>query len=276
MKTFRFLALLACLTFAAMPVTAQPVPALPSEVQGDVVFLEGSDLETALGNAIAEATDQLGSGESAGNVIRSPALLTILYGLLGSVVTFFGTNGFKLSGNWLRGRKTQLMAAALSVLTAGAGGYFGLSEAAGVTGIEGALLAALAALGSYVVAVGAHERNRYQETGLRKPERKAGAMVADTVLEGLVLAAKVLLLPFNLGEPLIRSMYQTHGAKVVKDMIDQQRALSLAEIEADQDRWKAENPMSEEELEAAKKRLKLRQPRVAEVPDRDPLTEGSQ
>ncbi len=216
---------------------AQPTGA---PMTGDVTIVDGTDLEQILGQVVDETTQQLGSGASIGTVFASPAFLTLLFGLLGAVVTLFTTDGLKLSSSWIRGRKTQLIAAIISLLSAGVGGYFGLANVAGVSGVEGALLAALSALGSFGVAVGAHEKSRYAETGLRKPQRKAGAVVADTVLEGLVLAGKVLPPPFQLAPELIRGLYAAHGYKFVKDLIDRQRALSEAELKDAGDAWEKE------------------------------------
>ncbi len=170
-------------------------------------------------------------------MFSSPAFITTLFGLLGGLVTFFGTNGLKLSSSWLKGRKTQLVAGLISALTAGVGGYFGLAETTGVNGIEGALLAALSTLGALGIAVGAHEKNRYQETGLRKPERKAGIAIADTALKNLIYAGKMLPPPFNLAAGAVKEIYDKHGYEYVKNLIDARRALTEQELAAAGDAW---------------------------------------
>ena len=132
--------------------------------------------EAGIEALIRQTTGQLQSGASAGAVFSSPAFLTVLFGLLGSLVTYFSTNGLKLSSSWLKGNRTRVLAGLISVVSAGGAAYFGLSEVAGAGTLERVLLASLSALGSFGVAVGAHETRRQAQTGLRKTARTSGAL----------------------------------------------------------------------------------------------------
>lgn len=158
------------------------------------------------------------------------------------------TNGLKLSTEFIKGRKTQLVAALIATLTAGVGGYFGLGEVAGVSGVNGALLAALASLGSFGIAVGAHEGKRYQETGMRKPERKGTASDFAESPTGQLAVGGLKALAKNLGLPgasfLVDALLSEHTLEEVDRIIRQmgrERALTEGEIAKDQDNWEKAN-----------------------------------
>lgn len=295
------------LTFAALgaPVIAQPTTD-PDILQGDITIVDGGDLKSAIagaietdnddlgvaiGDALTEATDQLAAGGSAGGVFTSKSFITLLFGVLGAAVTYFSTNGIKLSSEAIRGNRTRIIAALISTVTAGVGGYFGLSEVTGVTGVEGALLAGLSTVSSLLIAVGVHEGKRQAQTGKRHPERKHPTKADDvdfrdttagklTVMGLKAFATSVGVPPFVV-DTLVTYLPLEEVETAIEEM-GKERALTQSEIEADQDRWKAENPVTEEELEQAQGKLRLhRHPQVAEVsnqeePDRDPFTEGNQ
>lgn len=241
-KLRQYLTLILTLAAFGSPVIAQP--ATSPDLQGDITIVDGQDLETslenALTNAVTEATDQLNSGTTVGGLFSSPAFLTTVFALVNAILVFLTTNAVKLQ-TMLKGNKTLLLASLLSAVTSGLGVYFGPGAALGVP--ERIALAAAAALGTLGGAVGIHETRRAAQTGQRKPERKAGAVVADTVLESLVIAGKLLPPPFNLAEPVIRNLYKAHGAAFVKDLIDQQRAMSEAELNAAGDAYEKAHPV---------------------------------
>lgn len=92
------------------------------------------------------------------------------------------------------------------------------------------------AFGAWAFADLKHRAGQLRKTGLRQQDRKALSKgVSNGVLEGLVFAGKMLPPPFNFAEPVIRDLYAKYGADYVGDLIDQQRAMSEAEIKADQD-----------------------------------------
>lgn len=142
----------------------------------------------------------------------------------------------------MRGWHTRLIAGGVASVLAGAGGYFGLSYFTGLTGLEGAGTAAGMAFGAWVFADIKHRAGQLRKTGMRKEDREALSKgVSDGVLEGLVFAGKMLPPPFNLAEPVIRNLYAKYGADYVGDLIDQQRAMSEAEIKTNQDAWEKAN-----------------------------------
>lgn len=246
------------LTFAALgaPVVAQPATD-PDILQGDIDIIDGGnleeaisgaldesnqELETTLDNAIAEATEQLSSGAGVDGLFTSPAFIVIIVSLLGSVVTYFTTNGIKLSTGAIKGRRTQLVAGLISVITAGVGGYFALGDVAGVSGINGALLGALSALSSLRIAIGVHETRRQAQTGARKPDRKNSSGVSDIVnspvgklaKEGLVALAIKYALPG--GALLVDALLSEHtleqADRIIREM-GRKRALTVDEAQAD-------------------------------------------
>lgn len=245
-----YMTLMVVIVFWSSAALAQAAPAI--DPAGDITVVDGSNLEEILAAAIAEASRQLGSGGTLESLFTSPAFLTILFGLLGSVVTYFMTNGIKLSTSWVKGRKTQIVAGLIATLTAGVGGYFGLGEVAGVGGVNGALLAALASLGSFGIAVGAHEGKRQKQAGLRKPERKASSGVSDIVnspvgqlaKSGLVALAIKYALPG--GGLLVDALLSEHTLEQAERIIHsmgKKRALNQAEIEDSQDQWEVANSL---------------------------------
>lgn len=243
---------------------------------GDITVVEGEKLQDILATAIAEASRQLGGGASFNDLASNPAFLTILFSLFGSVVTYFGTNGIKLT-TMIKGRSTQLLAAALSILTAGVGGYFGISEAAGITGLEGAALGALSAAGAFLLALGKHEKERYKETGLRKPERKAieaeidssvrDSPVTKLAVSGLKTLAAAHGIPPFVVDGLISTLPLEEAQAHIERMIAEERALSSDEMVSKAREYEEANPLTEEELEAAREKLAAREgPSPRQIP----------
>jgi len=277
-----FATLLTLAAFSA-PVVAQPAPS--PGLQGDITIVDGQDLETslenALTNAVTEATDQLSTGTTVGGLFSSPAFLTTVFALVNAILVFLTTNAVKLQ-TMLKGNKTLLLASLLSAVTSGLGVYFGPGAALGVP--ERSALAVAAALGTLGGAVGIHETRRQQQTGKRKPERKADAKAKGdstvgklTKLGPRALAVSLGLPPF-VTNPIIDSLPLAEAERIIREM-GKERALTLGEIEADQDKWKAENPVTEEELEGAQEKLKLRrrnQQHGSSLQDPQPVTEGNE
>lgn len=229
-----------------------------------VTLIGGEEqIRDLLAQAIAEAQRQLASDPSTGigALLTSAPFVMLVFALGGAVVTYFATNGIKLSTH-LRGRSTQIVAAVISLLTAGVGGYLGLSEVAGVTGWSGALLGVLTAAGALFVAQGKHEEKRYAETGLRKPERKAAQQRGDTVAEKVTeatlrfLAAR-LGVPWFVVEPLLDMMPIEQVEQMVIEM-GRRRAMTPDEAAKNQSEWREANAVTEGELEKAKQRAEKR------------------
>jgi hypothetical protein len=171
-----------------------------------------------------------------------PVLFATTVTALAGWLTELVTDALKDRKVEMRGWHTRLIAGGVAAVLAGVGGFFGLSYFTGLTGVEGAYTAAGMALGSWLFADVKHRAGQLRKTGLRKEDRKAlSEGVSDSVLEGLVFAGKMLPPPFNLAEPVIRNLYAQFGADYVGALIDQQRAMSEAEIKADQDEWEKTN-----------------------------------
>lgn len=191
-----------------------------------LVVLRAEDIDAF----VTAVTSELNRGTGLGELLTNPAVLTSLFALIGGLFTLLLTDAAKLSTT-IKGSQTQIMAWFFAAATAGAGGYFGASEVAGLSGWGGALVGVLSTLGAGGLAIGAHERRRYAETGMRKPERQAAKTDAiDTTVvlagEGLKLFAKSVGVPafvvdtlisergLEEAERLIRSMQKTRASTV--------------------------------------------------------------
>lgn len=256
------LTLLALRLFAAALIFALlGHPALAAVPQGDITVIASGELTQAVGNAIAEAQTQLGQGAGVGELFRSPAFLTALLGLLGALPTFFGTNGLKLSTSWIRGNKTRVLAALLSMITAGLPAYFTVSQVAGVEGPGRIGAAVAAALGALLLAIGKHETDRTRQTGQRHPDRKGGAVESGVRLG--VIGLKTLAQ--NLGVPgmafVIDALITDHTVEQIEAIIKRAaRERALTGVESDEllDAYEAANILSSAELAAARAKLAAR------------------
>ena len=214
---------------AAAQTAAERAESAAAGLENAAAVTEGA--ADALETTTAIIEQQLEAGETVGGLFRSPAFQVSLVGLLasavGGIISYFTTNGLKLSTE-LRGKKTQLLALLSAGVAAGVPAYFGMSQVPGIDGWEGVALALVPTLLAFGEAVGIHETREFARTGMRKPERKRAKAEGrlpvnrlfspqlDTQLENVIEGVAETALAYALPPPVAALIADSFGPVVLE------------------------------------------------------------